>query len=428
MKMKLKKIDLLSWSKALILVCCTQALFAQSSSSSSNILGQNLANNVNVVTTAVPFLLISPDAREGGMGDAGAASSPDVNAVHWNPSKLAFINDQLGVDVSYTPWLRQLVPDINLAYLSWFYKLKGQQTIGGSLRYFSLGNIEFTDNNGVTIGNFNPNEYALDFSYARKLSDNLSVAMSARYIYSNLTGATAVAGTYTHPGRSLGVDLSTYYQTKDLQLGSKKCLVAAGLCISNIGPKISYSNTATSDFLPINLRIGPSFTVNLDEYNKLTFLFDLNKLLVPTPPVYLLNKSGSDSIGLNGSPVILAGKDPNVSVPQGMFQSFDDAPGGLTEEIHEIDASGGLEYWYDNQFAFRAGFFYESVTKGGRQYITMGAGFRLKVLIIDAAYLIPISQQNPLQNTLRLTLGFTFNKDKKAKQDADNTGSDSSPQ
>jgi hypothetical protein len=334
----------------------------------------------------------------------------------------------MGFSVSYAPWLRQLVPDINLAYLSWFYKLKGHQTIGGSLRYFSLGNIEFTDNNGVTTGSFNPNEYAIDFTYSRLLSDQWSVAMSARYIYSNLTGASAVQGVYTHPGQSLGVDVSSYYKTKDLQLAGKKSVVAAGICISNLGPKISYSNTAQSDFLPTNLRIGPSLTMNLDNYNKLSFLFDLNKLLVPTPPVYE-EVNGNPVIGPNGQPVIAAGMDPNVGPAQGIIQSFYDAPGGFTEQFREIDISGGSEYWYDNQFAFRLGFFYENPTKGGREYITMGAGFRLNILNIDAAYLIPISQQNPLQNTLRITLGFVFDKAKPGKdKDATENSDASSPQ
>lgn len=407
----------LTLGKTLFFACSASALMAQTG---TNVLGQNLSKTINVVTTAVPFLSIGPDARQGAMGDAGVAQTPDVNATFWNPSKLAFIDQQMGFAASYAPWLRQLVPDINLAYLSWFYKLKQHQTIGGSLRYFSLGNIEFTDNNGVTTGNFNPNEFAIDFSYARQLADQWSAAMTARYIYSNLTGASAVAGVYTHPGMSLGVDLSAYYHTKDLQIAGKKSQVAAGLIISNLGPKISYSNDAAADFLPMTIKVGPSLTMNLDEYNKLTFLFDLSKLLVPTPPFYWLSKvNGSDSIGKNGQKVIYAGMDPNVSVTDGIIQSFYDAPGGASEELKEIDISGGAEYWYDNQFAFRLGFFYENQYKGGRQYITMGAGFKLTKLFIDAAYLIPISQQNPLQNTLRITLGIMFDKSKPGSKEAE---------
>lgn len=423
MKFTIQKKYLLA--PTLLFVCITEVATAQTN---ANLLGQNLAKDVNVVTTAVPFLLIGPDAREGGLGDAGAASSPDANSTHWNPSKLAFVPQQMGLSVSYAPWLRQLVPDINLAYLSWFYRLKQHLTIGGSLRYFSLGNIEFTDNNGVTTGSFNPNEYAFDVTGALQLSDRISVGMTARYIYSNLTGAISVQGAYTHPGRSLGVDLSSYYQSKEIEIAGKKSTIAAGICLSNVGPKISYSNTAQADFLPINLRLGGRLTMNLDKYNKLSFLVDVSKLLVPTPPVYAKDSSGGIAVK-NGQPVILAGKDPNVAVAQGMFQSFGDAPGGFQEELHEIDVCGGIEYWYDEQFAFRTGFFYESVTKGGRQYITMGAGFKLNVISIDAAYLVPITQQNPLQNTLRITLGFNFEKSKSGSKDSDaNSDSASQPQ
>ncbi len=393
----------------------SQSLFA---GNGSTILGQSLAKNVNVVTTAVPFLLISPDARSGGMGDAGVASMPDANSMHWNPAKYAFIPDSLkmGFAVSYAPWLRQLVPDINLSYLSFYYKLQNHQTVAASLRYFSLGNIEFTDNNGVTIGNFNPNEFALDVAYSRELSENFSVGMAGRYIYSNLTGASAVQGEYTHPGQSFGVDISSYYISNEIQVGGKSSTIAGGACISNLGAKISYSNSGVTNFLPTNLRLGGALNMNLDKYNKISFILDLDKLLVPTPPVYRLNSSGSDSIGKNGQPIILSGEDPNVGITQGLIQSFSDAPGGSLEEFHEIDWSGGMEYTYDNQFAARVGFFYEDVTKGGRQYFTMGAGFRLTTLTIDAAYLIPISQQNPLQNTLRISLAFNFGKNKGNKK------------
>ncbi|HTA81323.1 MAG TPA: type IX secretion system outer membrane channel protein PorV [Bacteroidia bacterium] len=392
-----------------------QGIIAQKS---ANVLGQNLAGNVNVVTTAVPFLLISPDARAGGMGDAGAASAPDANSMHWNPAKYAFIpdSDKMGFAVSYAPWLRQLVPDINLSYLSFYYKLPNHQTIASSLRYFSLGNIEFTDNSGVTIGNFNPNEFALDLAYSRQLSDNFSVGMAGRYIYSNLTGASAVQGEYTHPGQSFAVDISSYYVSKELEVGGKKSTIAAGIDVSNLGAKISYSNSGVSNFLPTNLRLGGALNMNLDKYNKISFILDATKLLVPTPPVYKLDSAGSPVVGANGQPEILAGEDPNVPIVQGMFQSFSDAPGGSVEEFHEIDWSGGIEYTYDNQFAARTGFFYENVTKGGRQYFTMGAGFRLTTLTIDAAYLIPISQQNPLQNTLRISLAFNFGKNKGNKK------------
>lgn len=395
--------------------------FAQNSSSSANLLGQNLAQNVNVVTTAVPFLIITPDAREGGMGDAGVATSPDANSIAFNTSKLAFIDKDMGFDVSYTPWLRQLVPDINLGYLSFYKKLNQQSVITCALRYFSLGNIQFTDNGGVTVGSFNPEEYSLDAGYALKLSDNWAVGMAARYIYSNLTGGVSAGGEYTEPGRGVGVDISATYKSNELNWGGKKTYISGGVSIANIGNKISYTNSGTSDFQPTQLRIGPAITMNLDQYNKITWALDLTKLLVPTPPVYELDANGNPVVE-DGQQVVLAGKNPNVSVPQGMIQSFYDAPGGGLEEFHEIDYATGLEYWYDNQFAVRTGFFYENPTKGGRQFITFGVGLRLKVMSIDLSYLVPITQQNPLQNTLQITLGFTF--DKSTKKAADKSDSD----
>ncbi|HTA28719.1 MAG TPA: type IX secretion system outer membrane channel protein PorV [Bacteroidia bacterium] len=382
---------------------------------SSNVLGQSLANNVNVVTTAVPFLLIGPDARAGGMGDAGVATTPDANSLGWNPAKLAFIDGDMGFSISYTPWLRQLVPDINLGYLSFYKKMKANQALGVAMRYFSLGNIDFTDANGNSIGSFTPAEYSLDVGYSLKLNENWGVGMAARYIYSNLTGAVNVGGEYTKPGRSLGVDISAFYKSKDLEWGGKKTTVSGGICISNMGPKIAYTQSGNADFLPTQLRLGPSITMNLDEFNKITWALDITKLLVPTPPVYKTDATGSPVILPNGQFALAAGDNPNVSVPQGMIQSFYDAPGGGLEEFHEINYATGFEYWYDNQFAARTGFFYESPTKGGRQYITFGAGFRLKVLNVDLSYLIPITQQNPLQNTLRLTLGFKFEKNKKGE-------------
>lgn len=391
---------------------------AQNLSSSANLLGQNLAKNVNVVTTAVPFLIITPDSRAGGMGDAAVATDADANSLASNPAKLGFIDNDMGFSVSYTPWLRQLVPDINLGYLSFYKKLNKQSVVSFAMRYFSLGSITFTDITGNTIGTFNPEEYSLDAGYALKLTDNFSVGMAARYIYSNLTGGVNVSGEYTQPGRSLGVDIASYYKSNDLELAGKKTYISAGICISNIGPKIAYvGQSGVTNFLPTQLRLGPSITMNLDEYNKITWALDLTKLLVPTPPVYELNDTTGSPVVKNGQEVILAGENPNVSVPQGIIQSFSDAPGGALEEFHEIDYSTGFEYWYDSQFAVRTGFFYENPTKGGRQFITFGVGLRLKVMNIDLSYLVPITQQNPLQNTLQITLGFNFDKSKKTGGD-----------
>ncbi|MEO6883544.1 MAG: type IX secretion system outer membrane channel protein PorV [Bacteroidia bacterium] len=378
-------------------------------------------HNINTVTTAVPFLMIAPDSRSGAMGDAGVASSPDANSLHWNCSKLAFVDKQMGFSISYTPWLRALVPDINLAYLAGYYKLKNDQTISASLRYFSLGSITFTDMGGNAIGQYNPNEFALDFGYAKKLSDKWSGGMAVRYIYSNLTAGQIVSGATTHPGRSIAADINTFYQNSDITIGGKKSIWRAGLNISNIGEKMSYSSSTITDFIPTDLRLGTSITINTDEYNSFSFMVDANKLLVPTPPVYYQNHSGTDSVNAAGQYVILAGKDPNQSVVSGMISSFSDAPGGLLEEWHEIDWSIGTEYWYAKQFAIRAGYFYEDATKGDRQYVTLGAGLKYQVFSLDLAYLIPTQINNPLAHTLRFTMLFDLDgfKDQNKKTTTD---------
>lgn len=378
---------------------------------------KTIADQLNTITTAVPFLVISPDSRAGGMGDVGCASSTDVNSIHWNPSKLAFADKKMGIGVSYTPWLRALVPDINLAYLSGYYKTKKRGSIGASLRYFSLGDITFTDANGTVIGQFRPNEFAIDVAYATKLSDNFSVGGAVRYINSNLTGGTVVEGAGTHPGRSVAVDISALYRKDKIKIGDKKGIVGVGLNISNIGAKMSYSDRNgknNSDFIPINLRLGASLTLQLDEYNSIAFMADANKLLVPTPPVYkhVVDSNGVETnvieYDANGDPKIKYGKDPNRGVVEGMFGSFNDAPGGGKEELHEINYSIGMEYWYNKLFAIRAGYFYEHPKKGNRQYFTIGAGVKYNVFGLDFAYLIPTKQKNPLENTLRFSLTFDF--------------------
>lgn len=374
------------------------ALTAVAFSGFSQVSTSQLNGGLNTITTAVPLLLITPDSRAGGMADCGVASSPDANSIHWNASKLAFSEKKLSVGVSYTPWLRQLVNDINLAYLSGYYKLDKNSAIGGSLRYFSLGNITFTDIVGNTIGNFRPNEFAIDAAYARKLGERFSGGMAMRFIYSNLTnGLTLSGGTQTHAGISFAVDINGYYRTKKIEVGGKNTFLALGFNISNMGAKISYTSSGDKDFIPTNLKLGGAWQIDLDEYNTFTILADINKLLVPTPPEYQ-----------TGTTIIVKGRDPNVSVPQGMIQSFFDAPAGFKEEIREYNPSVGLEYWYDKQFAVRTGFFYEHPTKGNRQYLTLGAGVKYNVFGLDFAYLIPIRQNNPLQNTLRFTLLFDF--------------------
>lgn len=380
---------------------------------------------MNTITTAVPFLMIAPDSRAAGMGDAGLGLSPDANALHWNPSKLAFGEDDLQISLSYVPWLRDLVPDMNLAYLSIYGKLNDKQAIGGSLRYFSLGEIQFTDENGSNLITHNPNELAVDFTFAQKLSANWAGGVSARYIYSNLTAGLNIGGVDSKAGQSFAVDISMMYHTKKAKLGKKDMDISAGFNISNIGSKMAYTETADRDFLPTNLKLGSAFTVHMDDYNELTWAIDFNKLLVPTPPIYATDENGLPIKDSEGNRVILAGMDPNVGVAQGMIQSFYDAPGipmfndqgeftgvesgsVFKEEMNEINISTGFEYWYAKQFAVRAGYFYESPTKGNRQYITLGVGVRYNIFTLDFSYLIATTQRNPLANTLRFTLMFTF--------------------
>jgi hypothetical protein len=385
-----------------ILIGCSlvsYSLMAQSKLAVKDLAG-NDGSSINTITTAVPFLMIAPDSRAGGLGDVGAASSPDANSIHWNPSKLAFIEKNVGFSMSYTPWLRSLVPDINLAYLSGYKKLDKTQVIAGSLRYFSLGNIAFTDIVGNSTGQFNPNEFALDGAYSRKLSENFSAGIAARYIYSNLTGGIPAANsTPTHAGMAVAADVSAYYQ-KEMDISEKKSLLAFGVNFSNIGNKISYTETGKRDFIPVNMRLGGSLKMEMDQYNSFSFLADVNKLLVPTPPVYAPAPNNQ---------TILYGNDPNVGVAKGIFGSFSDAPGGVKEELHEVNYSLGVEYWYDKQFAVRTGYFYEHPTKGNRQYLTFGLGLKYNVFGLDFAYVVPTSSQNsPLQNTLRFTLLFDF--------------------
>jgi len=362
---------------------------------------------LNTITTAVPFLMIAPDARSGAMGDAGVSSSPDVYSMHWNPAKYAFAEKEMGFGISYSPWLKALVPDINLAYVSFFKRLDPDQTIAASLLYFSLGDINFTNDIGDGIGTYHPNEFSLDFAYSRKLSENFSASVAARFIFSDLTQGQFVGGSETHAGISYAADVSFYWR-KEVSFTNTSGLLAFGTNISNIGSKISYGS-GEKDFIPTNLRFGPSLTLDLDDYNSIAFMIDVNKLLVPTPPVYEVDPvTGQPITGNDGHYVIAAGKDPDVSVIRGIFQSFGDAPGGFGEEIREFSLGSGIEYWYDKQFALRAGYFHESKSKGNRKFFTLGAGIKYNVFGLDIAYLIPLEQKHPLENTLRFSLLFDF--------------------
>jgi hypothetical protein len=380
-------------------------------------------SKINTITTAVPFLLIGPDSRAGGMGECGVASSPDVNSMHWNAAKYVFADKKVGLGVSYTPWLRQLVPDINLAYLAGYGKIDKNTAVAGSLRYFSLGSITFTDNVGTTIGTYRPNEFAVDAALARKLSPKFSAAMAVRFIYSNLTsGVTLSNGSTTHAGKTGAVDLSMFYNDKKIEMNGKNCELSIGMNISNIGAKISYTDNASArskDFIPINMKLGGGLKINADEVNSFAIMLDFNKLLVPTPPQYEIDSNGNPVYDANNNPVVLKGKDPHRSVAGGMFGSFSDAPGGAKEELKEVIIQTGMEYWYDKQFAVRLGYFHEDKTKGNRQFFTLGAGVRYNVFGLDFAYLIPTQQRNPLQNTLRFSLTFDFDAFNKQNQEPD---------
>lgn len=373
-----------------------------------NVSGQistdQLTGQMNVILSAVPFLSIAPDSRAGAMGDVGVATSPDISSQHWNPAKYVFLKNDAGIAISYTPWLRRLIPDINLAYLSGYIKLDPQQAISGSLRYFSLGDILFTNIQGDPQGQFNPNELALDAAYSRLFTDNFSGGIGFRFIRSDLTGNLIDE---SKAGVSFAADLAFYYQ-KEIDLSGRDGELAFGTNISNIGTKISYTQSQEESFIPINLRLGGRLTTDLDDYNSISIAVDVNKLLVPTPPIY--DEDTNE---------ILHGKDPDVSVPVGMFRSFWDAPGVLREdgtrsvfqeELHEISISTGAEYWYREQFAIRAGYFHEHMDKGNRKFATFGIGLKLNVFSLDFAYLVPFAQNSPLANTLRFTLGFDFDR------------------
>lgn len=382
------------------------------STSSSTLSTQELSGRMNTITTAVPFLMIGPDARQGAMGEVGAATqSPDATSIHWNVAKLAFSEKKGSASISITPWLKQLVPDIYLYHVAGYGKISKTQAIGGSLRYFSLGNITFTDIVGNTTGQFRPNEFALDLAYSQKLSETFSAGLGMKYIRSNLTGNYTLSnGQAAKPGTSAAVDVGLYYQSKKIDVGGKKAHASGGLVFSNLGSKVSYSTQ--KDFIPMNLRLGGGLKILIDEFNTFGIYADANKLLVPTPPVYLKTVGGSDSVSTStGEKIIVAGKNnQDVGIAAGIVQSFGDAPGGASEELKEINYSVGMEYWYGSPrvFAVRAGYFNESKTKGNRKFFTAGIGVRYSKFGLDMSYLIPVTQRNPLQNTLRFTLTFDF--------------------
>jgi len=348
----------------------------------------------NPISTAVPFLTISPDSRHGAMGDVGAATSPDANSQYLNPSKYAFAEGKFGFSLSYTPWLRQLVNDINLAYMAGYYRLNSNEVIATSLRFFSMGDITLTGQDQMATGTVSPSEFAFDVSYSRKLSDRFSGGVAMRYIRSDLSGGIG-AENYT-AGNAFGTDVSFYYFNKWGGTGASKS-IAAGINLSNIGSKISYDQGANKEFIPANMRLGTTFTNEFDDFNLFSISLDFNKLLVPTPTGVVDNTS-------------------NKSVVSSIFGSFSDAPGGFKEEMQEFTISTGAEYWYNKQFALRTGYFYEPQNKGNRKFFTAGVGVKMNIAAIDFSYVIPVHRNSPLANTIRFTVLFDVDSFGKKKE------------
>jgi hypothetical protein len=354
-------------------------------------------NQFSPLYTAVPSLSIAPDARGGSMGDNGASTLPDIASQYWNPSKYAFMESKAGIGLSYTPWMRKVVNDIALAYLSGYYKLgpNDNHALGASIKYFSLGEVPLTDIGGNKYLDINPYEMSVDLGYNIKLNEGMSIGVAMRYIRSDMG---ADAEYELQAGNAVAADISAYGE-RYLMFGSSECLWSAGLNISNIGTKISYDRGATNQFLPTNLKIGTGLLMPLDEYNQLGIYVDLNKYLVPTKPVRL---DGEDEETYSKRY-----DEYNTMNPiTGMFKSFSDAQGGSREELKEINLSIAAEYNYNSQFFVRGGYYHENKMKGNRQYFTFGAGLRMNVFSIDAAYLISTAQSNPLDQTLRFTLSF----------------------
>ena len=365
-------------TRFLTLALLLALLTVRAQTTTTGLIGQDSTNKV--ITTGVPFLSITPDARAAGMGDVGGATSADANSAFWNPGKLVFIKSDKGLALSYTPWLAKIINDMYLFHIGGFYKLDREQTFGASLKYFDLGEVTFTTNNNTVIGEYNPREFALDVTYSRLLTENLSVGTSLRYIHSNLTGSLITNNQESRPGKSVAADLGVYYTRP---VPSKNADLALAAVITNLGAKISYSDGTNKDFLPTNLRLSSSYTTEINPMNKFTVAMDINKLMVPSPGPEARSK-----------PML-----------NGVLGSFTDARGGLSEEIAEIVVALGGEYWYNETFAFRAGYFNESRDKGYRKYLTGGVGFRRDNFGIDVAYMMPVNgRENALAETVRFTI------------------------
>lgn len=357
---------------------------------------QDKKDMFNPVNTSVTSQTIAPDARAAGMGDVGVATDADVNSQYWNPAKYPFAISRAGVALNYTPWLRQLVNDMDVAYLAGYYRIGDYSAVSASMRYFSMGEVFMdghTDDNAMTI---NPYEMSLDVAYSLMLSETFSIAAGVRWIYSDLTFD---FNEDTQPGSAFAADIAAYYQNY-INLGQRECQLGLGLNISNIGSKINFGGDNHSFFIPTNLRLGTSLKVPIDEYNRITFAADANKLLVPTYPK---QREGEDEEQYKQR---MEDEYWNVSSISGIFKSFTDAPNGFKEELEEINWSVGAEYEYNDKFFLRAGYHHESENKGNRKYFTVGAGFRMKVFSLDAGYVIATAKTNPLDQTMRFTLSF----------------------
>jgi hypothetical protein len=384
-------------------VMASHAAFGQCNNGFNPVTGEKCAN---AVTSAVPFLRITPDSRGGAMGDAGIATTADANSMHYNPSKMVFADKKVSVSATFTPWMRALgLTDVYLAYLSGYTKLDERQAIGFSLRYFSMGNIDFTDDLGNALGTGRPNEFEVAGGYSRKLSDKLSAGVAAKFIFSNLATGQQVEGIQIKPGIAGAADLSLTYRTP-MNVGDKKSDFAAGLAISNLGNKITYTESNVRDYLPANMGLGLGYTIHLDDYNTLTLTTDFNKLLVPTP---CDDPDPAKCDGADGSQPDGVADYRQLAPVRAAFTSFGDAAGGFQEELNEITIGTGIEYWYDDQFAVRAGYFNEHYSKGNRKYFSVGLGVKYQIFGLNFSYIVPTTnRRNPLDNTLRFSLLFDF--------------------
>ncbi len=376
-----------------------QSLQAQCVNGINKVTGEKCAN---AVVSAVPFLRIVPDSRGGALGDVGIATSADANSMHYNPSKLAFVDKNVSISATFTPWMRALgLNDVYLAYLAGYKKLDDRQAVGFGLRYFSLGSIDFTDDSGNPLGTGQPNEFEVSAGYARKLSEKLSAGVAAKFIYSSLATGVQVEGVEIRPAVAGAADLSLTYKTP-MNFSNKKADLAVGLAVTNLGNKVTYTQSNIRDYLPTNIGLGAAYRMNLDEYNTLTFTTDFNKLMVPTP----CDDPDPNVCDTDGDDIADYRQESPVG---GIFKSFGDAPGGFQEELKEITLGAGVEYWYDDQFAIRAGYFNENYSKGNRKYFSVGLGLKYQIFGLNFSYIVPTTnRRNPLDNTLRFSLLFDF--------------------